>query len=263
MREAQQRLEEAKRDEALEPQREAQRLLEEAKAELEEILRQMREEEIERTLAMLEGRFRKMLEMQIKVFEDTQQLQTHTAPEQAAQLVVQSGKLSVEERRILAEADKAALLLQEEGSSVAFPEAIGQLQDDMETVAIRLGEAKVDVLTTTLEQDIITALEEMIAALQKAQQDAEKRRQQQQPPPGQGAPQDMPLVNAIAELKMIRTLQMRVNKRTQTFSKLLSDPEHQIGQATDDSLIDSLRKLSQREDRIREITRDIILEKNK
>src|SRR5690606_20617119 len=147
------------------------RLLEEAKAQLEEILRQMREEEIERALAQLEARFRKMLEMQIKVYEDTQQLSEMKAPDRAGQIIVEAGRLNTEERRILQEADRALLLLHEEGSSVAFPEAVEQMRADMETVADRLGQAKLDLLTLTLEEGIIEALEEIVAALQKAQQD--------------------------------------------------------------------------------------------
>jgi hypothetical protein len=127
----------------------------------------------------------------------------------------------------------------------------------------RLGQAKIDMLTLGLEEDVIAALEEIVEALQKAQQDAEQRRQR---PPGQMqpmSPEDMPLVDAIAELKMIRTLQIRVNKRTTTYSNMLSDPEHIVGQATDRDLIESLNQLSQREQRIHQITRDLILEKNK
>ncbi len=47
MRQAQQRLDEAERAQAVKEQEQARRLLEEAKAELEEILRQLREEEIQ------------------------------------------------------------------------------------------------------------------------------------------------------------------------------------------------------------------------
>ncbi len=263
MRDAQQRLEEAQRQEAIPAQQDARRLLEQAKARLEEILRQMREEEIERALAQLESRFRKMLEMQIKVYEDTQQLSEIEGDDRIGQVIVQSGRLSVEERRILQEADKALLLLREEGSSVAFPEAVEQMREDMLLVVDRLGQAKIDLLTLGLEEDIVAALEEIVEALQKAQQDAEQRRQQ---PPQQMqpmSPEDMPLVDAIAELKMIRTLQVRVNHRTETYSKLLADPDHDIGQATDRDLIESLEQLSEREQRIHQITRDLLLEKNK
>ena len=264
MRDAEQQLEEAKRDEAIEDQVEARRLLEQAKAELEQILRQLREEEIERTLAMLESRFRKMLEMQLKVYDDTRRLSQIPVNQRDNQVVVQAGRLGAQELRIVNEAERALLLLREEGSSVAFPEAVAQIRADMEQIAERLTRTKLDRITLGLEEDVIAALEEMIEALQKAQQEAEERRQQQQQQQQQqqGAPQDQPLVDAIAELKMIRALQLRVNKRTQRYARLLDEPDNLVGQATDNELIESLSKLSEREERIRKLTRDIVLGRN-
>ena len=61
---------------------------------------------------------------------------------------------------------------------------------------------------------------------------------------------------------MIRALQMRVNTRTQRFSKALVDVDDPVGQATDDDLLDSLRNLSERQKRIHKITSDIVLGKN-
>ena len=135
----------------------------------------------------------------------------------------------------------------------------------MDTVAKRLSEEKVGELTQAVIDDIVAALEEMIAALQKAQQEAEERRNQQSPPPGQGGggdPSNQPLVNQIAELKMIRALQMRVNTRTQRFAKMLQDFEDPIGQATEADLLESIQDLSDRQQRIHKVTSDIILGKN-
>ena len=266
MRAAQERLVKAERDKAVEEQEAAKRLLEQAKAELEEILRQLREEEIERVLAMLEGRFRKMLEMELKIQDSTVRMNKTPAAKRTRQFTVKAGKLSMDQRKVVLEVDKALTLLREEGSSVAFPEAVQQMRSDMNAVARRIAEEKVGTFTQGLEEDIILALEEMIAALQKAQKDAEERKQQQQQQgkPGQnGQPGDEPLVNKIAELKMIRALQMRVNKRTQRYSKMLADVEDPVGQATDDDLLDSLRELSDRQKRIYKVTSDIVLEKNK
>jgi len=160
------------------------------------------------------------------------------------------------------EADKALNLLLEEGSSVAFPETVTQMREDMQQVADRLDAAKVEEITQGIEQDIIAALQEMIEALQKAQKDLEKQQQQQQQAqPGQG--QDMPLVDAIGELKMIRALQMRVNMRTQRYARLLDDIEDPVGQATDRDLREALTKLAERQETIYRLTRDIVLGKNK
>ena len=263
MRQAQEKLEQAERDEAVAEQEQAKRLLEQARAELEEILRQLREEEIERVLAMLEGRFRKMLEMELKIQDTTVRLSKTPAAKRTRQFTVQASKLSLDQRKVVLEVDKALTLLKEEGSSVAFPEAAQQMREDMQIVARRVAEEKVGSFTQSVEADIIAALEEMIEALQKAQKEAEERRQeQQQGQQQQMDPSSQPLVDKIAELKMIRALQMRVNKRTQALSKTLLDVEDPVGQATDDEALDSLRDLSGRQKRIQKITSDIVLGKN-
>jgi hypothetical protein len=69
-------------------------------------------------------------------------------------------------------------------------------------------------------------------------------------------------VDAIAELKMIRALQMRVNTRTNRYARLLDDIEDPTGQATDQELIDALGSLAERQERIYQITRDLVLGKN-
>ena len=67
-------------------------------------------------------------------------------------------------------------------------------------------------------------------------------------------------MNAIAELKMIRALQVRVNTRTDRYSKLLQEG---VEQAETPDLVEALQKLSEREDRIHETTHDIVVGKNK
>ncbi len=261
MRRAQEKLEDAKRKDAVEQQRKAEEELAKAIAELEEILRQLREEEIERMLALLEARFQKMLEMQLKVYEDTKRYDKLTKQSPGNGPEGWAGRLSASERRIVIEADKALTLLQEEGSSIAFPEVVGQMRDDMQQVTHRLADSKVGFITQGIEEDIIEALEEMIEALQKAQKEMEEG---DPPPPGPpGPPQDQPLVDAIAELKMIKSLQIRVNRRTKRYAELLDDVDDPVGQATEKELVDALQGLSEREQRIYRITRDIVLGKNK
>ncbi len=261
MREAQKRLDEAQRKDAVAEQEKAKEELEKAKAELERILRQMREEEVERVLALLESRFRKMLEIQVRIYEETVRLDKVPEAERDLKIPIPAGKLAADERKLVVEADKALNLLLEEGSSVAFPETVSQMRDDMQQVSDRLDAAKVESITQGIEQDIIAALQEMIEALQKAQKDREKEKQQQRARPGE--PEDMPLVDAIAELKMIRALQMRVNTRTQRYARLLKDAEDPVGQATDQDLREALGKLAERQETIYRLTRDIVLGKNK
>jgi hypothetical protein len=258
MRSAKRKLEQAERRGAADQQQRAVEELKQAKAELEEILRQLREEQIEHVLAQLEGRFRKMLQMQVEVYEGTIGLDRIPDDERDRDVEIEAGKLSRRENEITVEADKTLALLHEEGSSVAFPESVDQMREDMVQTTARLARANVGQITQGVEQDIVKALEEMVAALQKAQKDQRERRGG-----GGGGGQgqrDQPLLDSIAELKMIRALQMRVNTRTERYSKLLQDGSEQA-EAPD--LVEAVQRLSQREERIYRTTRDIVVGKNK
>jgi hypothetical protein len=257
MKQAQKDLEEAERKGASGKQREALRALEQAKAELERILRQLREEELERTLTQLAARFRKMLESQVQVYEGTVRLAEVPQGKRDHDDEIEAARLSRQELQIVQEADKALLLLREEGSSVAFPEIIEQSRDDMRKVALLLSAMRVNIITQGLELDIIAALEETIAALEKAIKDLEKQRR----PPGQmpsaGQPGERPLVDKLAELKMIRALQMRIYKRTQSYGKMIAGE-----QAETPELLEALEELARRQQRVFQATADLAQGKN-
>jgi hypothetical protein len=254
MREAQEKLEQAQREGAVEKQEEAIQELEKAKAELERILRQLREEEIERMLTTLQTRFRKMLKMQTEVHEGTVRLDKIPEEERTYNQEIEASRLSRKEAEIVLEADKALAVLRDDGTAVAFPEALEQARDDMRQVVRRLDRAEVGPLTQTIEEEIIAALEEMLEALQQAQQDAEQERQMPAMP---ARPQDQPLVDLLAEIKMVRAMQMRVNRRTERYSKLINGE-----QAEKPDLVDALRQLAERQERIHQITRDLQTGKN-
>jgi hypothetical protein len=99
----------------------------------------------------------------------------------------------------------------------------------------------------------------MIEALQQAQKDQEQREQQE---PGEGQPEDPGLVDAIAELKMIRTMEDQVRSRTRRYADALENPEDYIGQATAADLQEAIGNLADRQERCRKITRDLVLGKN-
>jgi hypothetical protein len=257
MEEAGKKLEEAARKGATEQQLQAIKELEQAKAELERILRQLREEELERTLTQLAARFRKMLELQTAVYDGTVRVDHVPEAQRTHDHEIESARLSRQESQIVHEVDKALLLLHEDGSSVAFPEAIEQMRDDMRQVTDRLAALKVEKITQGLEKDIIAALEETIAALEQSRKDLEKKKT----PPGQqlgaGQPDDMSLVEKIAELKMIRSLQMRINNRTKTYGEMI-----QGDQAETPDLLKALDGLADRQQRVYKATADLHQRRN-
>jgi uncharacterized protein YjgD (DUF1641 family) len=256
MEEAQKRLDKAKKDGALDEQEKALRELDSAKAELEEILRQLREEEMKRLLAMLEVRFQKVLQIQREIYEGTVRLDKIPVVERSHAYEIDTGRLSNREAEIVMEVEKALSLLREEGSSVAMPEAVQQVHDDMQQLVLRLAEGKTEVLTQAIETDVIKGLEEILDALKKAQKNADNKKKPPGPSPN-GQPQDPPLIEQLAELKMIRALQMRVNRRTERYSKLI-DGE----QANKEGVQEALRRLSEQEARVHKVTRDLELGKN-
>jgi hypothetical protein len=258
MDEARQKLEQAKRDGALEDQEEAKRELERAVAELEAILKQLREEEMKRTLADLEVRFRKMLEIQLEVYEGTRRLDQIAPSDRDRNAEIEAGRLSRRETVIATDLQKAAAVLREEGSSTALPEAVDQLSEDVDQIVEWLAKSDTGELTQAVEEDVIAGIEEIIEALRKAQDDLEKGKQP--PPPQDGESGDQPLVDMIAELKMLRSLQMRINSRTKKYAKLV---DGDLGQATTAELLVQLEELAGRQERVFQATRDIVSGKNK
>ncbi|MCH2597362.1 MAG: hypothetical protein MKZ95_16430, partial [Pirellulales bacterium] len=250
MQQAQEKLEKAKREQALEKQEQALRELADAKAELERILRQLREEEKERMLVLLEARFRKMLDEQVAVYEQTKSLAASEVDVPAHELEIASGRLRRQEESIGRDADRALVLLHEDGTSVAFPIAMEQSREDMVTVAQRLGNVKLGLLTQGLEEDIIEALEETLTALKQALKELRDSSSQGKQSPGQQ--DEKSLVDQLAELRMIRALQNRVNRRTSRYGKLLGER-----QAMEVELREALNALARRQAHIFNATRDL------
>jgi hypothetical protein len=126
------------------------------------------------------------------------------------------------------------------------------MRDDMRLVAEWLAAMKVGTITQGVEAEIITALEEVIAALEKARKDLERNRAPRGQPAAPGQPAEPTLVHKLAELKMIRALQMRINQRTQRFGEMIEGE-----QAETADLIEALQQLAERQQRVYKATSDL------
>ena len=233
--------------------------LEKVAREIKKRLDQLREEELERILASLLQRCEKMLAMQTQVLTGTETVFKAIAankdgkPARADQQ--QSLKLSDQEKDIVTEANKALEILRAEGSAVAFTEVFDQLRQDMKIVQRRLGVVDPGKVTQSIETDIIDTLKEMIAALKKKQQEITQGR----PPASDGPPppkQDPNLLDQIAELKMIRSIQARIGSRTNTLGR-------EVEQSSDPETIRELRNLAERQERISVMTKVLARGDNK
>lgn len=212
-------------DKAKQDQSDAQQRLEDARREIEQALRQLREEEQIRRLTRLATRFRRMLAEQTDIYELTKTT-AHSAPKPVDRSTrLAAAGLSQREQALVVLANAAMRLLQEDDRSIAFPETVEQLRGDMQQTAQWLSETRLGRATQQLEEDIIEQLQAAIDAFEKAA--AQKQQQQQQPAgqPGGGPSAGPQLVDLIAELRMVRSLQSRLLRRTAMWDTLLREGE--------------------------------------
>ena len=204
-------------------------------------------------LANLEARCSQMLRMQIEVFESTKLIhagivknsnQKGTADHQKSQ------QQAEREREIVVEADKALKLLEAEGSAVAFARVLEEVREDMVAVKRRLDATIVDNDTQGFEENIISMLKDMIAALKKAQQDIQDGKNDPSNPNNNKANQK--LINLLQELKLIRALQVQVNSRTK-----MNANKYKGEQAGEAIIQAELKQLSTRQAKLQDMLQKI------
>ena len=267
MQKAKDNLQKEERDLATKRQQDAEEELRLAAEELERILRQLREEEVERTLADLESRLKRMLQLQTRVTDQAKVTRDTPRSGEDRTFEIQCSKLAIEERKIQMEGQKALLLLQDEGSSLAFPEAVEQVNRDIALVTDYFSESKLDDSCMSLQAEIISALEEMVESLtatqrkmeEKKKKDANKNQQGGQ----QGEDEEQPLVDKLAELRLIKTLQLRINTRTDRLANESGKADDAKGDVQNEAILKQLQDLSERQEKIKQVTRDIVLEQTK
>jgi hypothetical protein len=233
MKEAEQRLQKAEKEGAIHEQEEAIAELQRLKEELEKILRQLREEELMQTLEKLEARFKRMLQQEKTIRAQTETLINETAGEQAPeqrQIKIRADRLGVDQQSVVDDAESALVILREDGTAQAMVESLLQARFDMTEAKKRLEQTLLDTITIHIEDAIIEALQEMLEAIQEAIEEARERQEnaenQQQQEGGMG---EEPLIQLLAELRMIKSMQRRVNERTTRYDdeikRLLDKPD--------------------------------------
>ncbi len=250
MRQASEKL--AKNDrEAEKDQRDAQRELEAAQREAEERLRQLREEEQQRRLASLAERFRRMHESEVTLHEDTQKRvdSLQAKPQAAASRTTQlaAAQLAQRQGEVGSAAELALRLVRADGSSLVFDDALSRVLDDMRAVEGRLDRTQLDNTTLALEQSIVEALAEMVAAVDESLDELEKQSAQGGKPGQSLGGGDRGLVSKIGELRMIRSLQRRLMQQTKVWNAAAASGEATAGEVAENltSLAEEQRRLAE------------------
>ncbi len=224
MRGAAERLGEGEPQPAAELQESALEKMQSALTELEDALRQIRREEVEETLAALEMRFRAMLEKERGVRETVTGLAAKPAEQWSRIEQLRLTEAAGIQTALASECEAIERLLIDEGTTVILPELMRQLGADVRSVAARLSVGDLGRRTQQELDAIIALLTEILEAI-------EVRREQMQeapPLPESADPQEgAPLLPGSAELKLIRSSQIRINERTRELS---SSPDGAVAQ---------------------------------
>ena len=202
-------------------QNEAIKNLNEALEEIEDRLSQLKEETQEEKLARLGARFTEMLARQQVVSAQTLELdekQIATGTLRRSDRLALA-KLAAEENALAEMSQEAYDLLVEDGTSVVFPRIVEDLKTDLQQCADGLKKQRTDSLTQLVQSEVETTLEELISALQRAQKEKQEN-DEGGGSSGGGGGGNQPLLPPSAELKALRSAQMRVNRRTKQVDQL-------------------------------------------
>jgi len=241
--------------------------LRKARDEMEKRLKMLRLEEAEQILAALRHRCEKMKMMQIDVLNNptdgtiaTEKAILSNSDQKPTDANFQASlRLAAKEKEIIVEIDKCLEILRTDATGVAFPVAFEQVRDDMRNVYRRLDGADVGKLNQSIQQDIIDSLDDMIKALKQKEIDLIPM-----PPKPPGPPKppkekpDPSLLKLIQELKMIRAMQDRLNKRTEKYAKLFPGQE----QPSDPLIRREVSELRARQEQIFDITNKLQKKEN-
>lgn len=219
MERALEELKEQEREKALEHEDKALEELHEAASELEEMLKQLREEEKEMLLASLEARFQRMLIAETQIQEGTVSLAATPQKDWLNQYYGRCRELAQQQTELASECAQTVNMLREDGTSVSILLAVEDIEADMGSVSGWLQESKVGDLTQSVQNDIIESLKQLIETTQKEMQEMKEHQQESQAQ--EGSPQKPGLVELMAEIKMLRNLQLQVNRRTKQVDGLL------------------------------------------
>ena len=144
-------------------------------------------------------------------------------------------------------AEKMSQLLADEGKMV-FPEVLNIVKDDMLTVVDMLKKNQVGEDTQSIQADIKNTLIKLLQSVSKDLQTLKEKQSQQQKPqkqkPQQQKPQKKPLLPTLAEIKLLRILQIEINVKTEELDKNSQERESEISKLQNISQEEKDRKIA-------------------
>lgn len=252
MQNAADRLGEDQPDEAQPEQEAALQEMQQALNELDDALRQIRREEMEETLAALEQRLRSLLTREEAVRETVKLIQPAPPAEWTRGQQKQAADAAETQRSVATDCEALVRILTDEGSTVLLPEFLEQLAADMAVIATRLDQNDASPATEYALDDVIATLKEILEAVERKRQEMQEGGQGQQPGGQQSA--SAPLLPGSAELKLLRSSQIRINRRTDALRAAANEPLPPAAQAEFERLAGRQKQLADLAQRMNERT---------
>ncbi len=234
-------------DKAIEKQEKALENLKKAQEELEDRLEQLRKEQQEEMLAALESRFRAMLSRQLECNKATTRLAELGRANWKRSDELEFPELSQKQRWVGEQADEALFLLTEEGTTIILPQLIRQVRDDAREVSDRLALSDVGDAALAMQADLEAVLRDIIEAIERKQEEMQNEGEG-----GEGNQGNSPLLPGSAELKLLRSCQIRVNKMTERLQADRAKPD-----APADEIRDRLTRLAERQAEVAEMAKQM------
>jgi hypothetical protein len=242
---------------AKQKQQDAKEDLESARDELDEAIAQLRQQLQDEILRALEERFAAMLAKQKELSEITRVVNKQretiltASGDLPASLVERCQGIASGEFDLGTEAADALKLLDEEGTTAVFPEIVTDLKDELYGVAKMCRGNDTGERVQARQKEIEETLALLINSLRRSIEQREGN-------PGScncnGQPQLVPI---SAELKLIRYLQDKVNKRTIESDKAVAEDARETDEAKA-----AAKALSDKQVKVRDLTRKLAAKLN-
>lgn len=205
-------------EESVEPAEQAQEQavdeLQQTLDQVDEALRQLRREEMEETLAALELRFRRMLTSEQDIQTSLADLNLKDPKDWRRAEQMRLAESAQSQKDVAGDCRTVERIVVQEGTTVIFPEIVRQLAEDMEEVARRLDLGDTGEATLSSLAGVIDVLKEIVAAIEQKREDMQDPDKDQHDPPGGQQGQPQPLLPGSAELKLLKSRQVGINRRT-------------------------------------------------
>jgi len=206
-------------------------------------------------LASIEDRLEKILEEQKectvrtrKTYENRQRGKTPYDREAGQALL----ELSKSEGGLAEEVAAIRQLLVGEGSTVVFPEILGDVKQDLSDVQKRLADQDPGPLTQITQEEIEAVLEELINSVRKELSKGPGRKKGGGKGGGGKCKKKPPLIPPLAELRMLRMQEVRIRKGTERLDKLST-----AGKLPPAQVESKTKKLADRQQRVIKLTREM------